>query len=57
MAIREKSKIKIRGSGVTREIVNTIHDKWKMEEVVRLKCEGSAALNMRRLHEILEVQY
>lgn len=57
MAIRQKSKTKIKGTGVTREIVDAIHDKWKTEEVVLLKCEGSSALNMKRMHEILEVQY
>ncbi|KAJ8492732.1 hypothetical protein OPV22_014453 [Ensete ventricosum] len=54
LAIRTKSKTKIGGAGVTKEIVDLIHEKWKTEEVVRLKCEGPPALNMRRMHEILE---
>ncbi|KAF3338153.1 chloroplastic group IIA intron splicing facilitator CRS1 [Carex littledalei] len=54
MAIRQKSKTKIKGIGVTKEIVDTIHDRWRTEEVVRLKCEGTLALNMKRMHEILE---
>ncbi|RZR71710.1 hypothetical protein BHM03_00006748 [Ensete ventricosum] len=56
LAIRTKSKTKIGGAGVTKEIVDLIHEKWKTEEVVRLKCEGPPALNMRRMHEILEVR-
>lgn len=55
MAIRIKSKTKITGAGVTKDIVDLIHEKWKTEEVVRLKCEGPPALNMKRMHEILEV--
>ncbi|XP_078172329.1 CRM family member 3A [Carex rostrata] len=54
MAIRQKSKLKIKGIGVTKEIVDAIRDKWRTEEVVRLKCEGTSALNMKRMHEILE---
>uniref|UniRef100_A0A6V7QS34 CRM-domain containing factor CFM3, chloroplastic/mitochondrial n=1 Tax=Ananas comosus var. bracteatus TaxID=296719 RepID=A0A6V7QS34_ANACO len=54
LAIRMKSKTKIGGAGVTREIVDLIHEKWNTSEVVRLKCEGPPALNMKRMHEILE---
>ncbi|XP_072992054.1 CRM-domain containing factor CFM3, chloroplastic/mitochondrial [Typha latifolia] len=54
MAIRMKSKTKIGGAGVTKEIVDLIHEKWNTSEVVRLKCEGPPALNMKRMHEILE---
>ncbi|ONK60599.1 uncharacterized protein A4U43_C08F20320 [Asparagus officinalis] len=54
LAIRTKSKTKIKGAGVTKEIVDLIHEKWRTEEVVRLKCEGPPALNMKRMHEILE---
>lgn len=55
LAIRMKSKTKIGGAGVTQEIVDLIHEKWNTSEVVRLKCEGPPALNMKRMHEILEV--
>ncbi|PKA47170.1 Chloroplastic group IIA intron splicing facilitator CRS1, chloroplastic [Apostasia shenzhenica] len=54
LALRMKSKTKIGGAGVTKEIVDVIHEKWKTSEVVRLKCEGVSALNMKRMHEILE---
>jgi RNA-binding protein YhbY len=43
------------GAGVTREIVEKIKEKWKTEEVVRVKVSGTPALNMRLFHEILEV--
>lgn len=55
LTFRTKSKMRIKGSGVTHEVVDTIHEKWKTEEIVRLKVEGAPALNMKRMHEILEV--
>ncbi|GMI70471.1 CRM family member 3A [Hibiscus trionum] len=54
LTFRTKSKMRIKGSGVTQEVVDTIHDKWKTTEIVRLKIEGAPALNMKRMHEILE---
>lgn len=54
LTFRTKSKMRIKGSGVTHEVVDTIHEKWKTEEIVRLKVEGAPALNMKRMHEILE---
>jgi len=54
-AIRIKSKTKVGGAGLTREVVEKIKEKWKTEEVVRVKVSGTPALNMRLFHEILEV--
>ncbi|XVF62968.1 hypothetical protein PTKIN_Ptkin09bG0051300 [Pterospermum kingtungense] len=54
LTFRTKSKMRIKGAGVTQEVVDTIHEKWKTMEIVRLKIEGAPALNMRRMHEILE---
>ncbi|XP_043723753.1 CRM-domain containing factor CFM3A, chloroplastic/mitochondrial-like isoform X1 [Telopea speciosissima] len=54
LAVRLKQKTKIGGAGVTQVVVDLIHEKWKECEVVRLKCEGAPALNMKRMHEILE---
>ena len=55
VGMRMKSRVKVGGSGLTGEIVGRIHERWKEEEVVRVKCEGASALNMKRTHEILEV--
>ncbi|XP_076947013.1 CRM-domain containing factor CFM3A, chloroplastic/mitochondrial-like [Bidens hawaiensis] len=55
-AYRLKNKIRVKGAGVTREIVALIKDKWKSTEVVKLKFEGAGALNMKRMHEILEMR-
>lgn len=54
LALRIKNKTRITGAGVTQQIVETIHEKWRTSEVVRLKVEGAPALNMKRMHEILE---
>lgn len=50
-----KSKTRVGGRGVTQEVVDAIHDKWKTSEIARVKVEGAPALNMKRMHEILEV--
>ncbi|KAK2647185.1 hypothetical protein Ddye_022380 [Dipteronia dyeriana] len=54
LTFQTKSKTKVGGAGVTQAIVDAIHEKWKMSEIVRLKIEGAPALNMKRMHEILE---
>ncbi|KAL8153708.1 hypothetical protein V2J09_011468 [Rumex salicifolius] len=54
LAVKTKEKMKIGGGGVTQAVVESIRDKWKGSEVVRLKVEGASALNMKRMHEILE---
>ncbi|XP_057536652.1 CRM-domain containing factor CFM3A, chloroplastic/mitochondrial-like isoform X2 [Amaranthus tricolor] len=54
LTLKTKQKVKIGGSGVTQTVVDAIHEKWKSSEVVRLKVEGPPALNMKRMHEILE---
>ncbi|ESQ56151.1 hypothetical protein EUTSA_v10024373mg [Eutrema salsugineum] len=51
---RTKSKMRVKGAGVTQAVVEAIQEKWKSSEIVRLKIEGASALNMRRMHEILE---
>ncbi|OIS98858.1 PREDICTED: CRM-domain containing factor CFM3A, chloroplastic/mitochondrial-like [Nicotiana attenuata] len=54
LALRIKNKMRISGAGVTQQVVETIREKWNTSEVVRLKVEGAPALNMKRMHEILE---
>ncbi|XP_027937657.1 CRM-domain containing factor CFM3A, chloroplastic/mitochondrial [Vigna unguiculata] len=54
LTFEKKHKTRIGGSGVTQAVVDKIHERWKTAEIVRLKFEGEAALNMRRMHEILE---
>lgn len=54
LTFQTKSKMRIGGGGVTQAVVDTIQERWKTSEIVRLKIEGAAALNMKRTHEILE---
>ncbi|XP_073006801.1 CRM-domain containing factor CFM3, chloroplastic/mitochondrial-like [Typha latifolia] len=53
-ALRMKERMKVGPAGVTEEIVESIHKKWKEEEVVKLRFEGPPTLNMKKTHEILE---
>ncbi|KAG5075643.1 hypothetical protein JHK84_056874 [Glycine max] len=55
LTFEKKHKTRIGRSGVTQAVVDKIHERWKTSEIVRLKFEGEAALNMKRMHEILEV--
>lgn len=54
LTFQKKHKTRIGGAGVTQAVVDMIHERWKTSEIVRLKIEGPPALNMRRMHEILE---
>ncbi|PIA42980.1 hypothetical protein AQUCO_02000436v1 [Aquilegia coerulea] len=54
ISLRMLERIKVGASGVTQALVDKIHDKWKREEVVKLKFEGPPACNMKRTHEALE---
>lgn len=55
LALRIKSKVRIKGKAVTNAVVDAIHEKWRTEEVVRIKCEGVVTYNMKKVHEDLEV--
>ncbi|XP_074269396.1 CRM-domain containing factor CFM3, chloroplastic/mitochondrial [Silene latifolia] len=54
VALRMKERIKVGDAGVTQAVVDEIHEKWKIDEVVKLKFEGAPAFSMKRSHEILE---
>ncbi|KAK9131166.1 hypothetical protein Sjap_011653 [Stephania japonica] len=54
VSLRMKERIKVGAVGITQALVDTIHEKWKLDEVVKIKFEGPPACNMRRTHEILE---
>lgn len=55
VALRMVERIKVGKAGVTQALVDSIHEKWKLDEVVKLKFEGPPSINMKRTHEILEV--
>lgn len=53
MYIRER--ISIPKAGITKEVLEKIHAKWRKEEVVRLKFHEVLAHDMKTAHEIVEV--
>ncbi|KAJ1289423.1 hypothetical protein BS78_02G163300 [Paspalum vaginatum] len=53
-ALRMKERIKVGPGGVTQDIVERIHMKWKVDEVVKMRFEGPPSLNMKRTHDLLE---
>lgn len=55
VALRMVERIQVKAAGITQALVDSIHEKWKIDEVVKLKFEGSFAMNMKRTHEFLEV--
>lgn len=54
VALRMVERIQIKAAGITQALVDSIHENWKVDEVVKLKFEGSSAMNMKRTHEHLE---
>ncbi|KAF0913238.1 hypothetical protein E2562_020392 [Oryza meyeriana var. granulata] len=54
VALRMKERMRIGPGGVTQVIVESIHQKWRVEEVVKLRFEGPPSLHMKRTHDILE---
>ncbi|XAR67155.1 hypothetical protein NMG60_11013610 [Bertholletia excelsa] len=54
VALRMVERIKVGAAGITQELVDSIHEKWNEDEVVKIKFEGPPAINMKRTHQILE---
>ncbi|KAI3979432.1 hypothetical protein MKX01_001624 [Papaver californicum] len=54
VGLRMQMRIKVGAAGITQALVECIHEKWKVDEVVKLKFEGPPVLNMQRTHDVLE---
>ena len=54
MYLRER--ISIPKAGLTKEVLDKIHFKWRKEELVRLKFHEVLAHDMKTAHEIVEVR-
>ncbi|KAK3023563.1 hypothetical protein RJ639_044213 [Escallonia herrerae] len=52
MAIRER--VSVPKAGVTRTVLEKIHDQWRTSELVRLKFHETLAHDMKTAHEIVE---
>lgn len=57
VSLRMMERKKVGAAGITQALVDAIHEKWKLDEVVKLKFEEPLSLNMRRTHAILEVGF
>lgn len=55
VALRMLERTKVGVAGITQALVDSVHEKWRSDEVVKLKFEGPLAINMKRTHDILEV--
>lgn len=55
IALRMLERIKVGKAGITEALVESIHEKWKVDEVVKLKFESALSVDMKRTHEALEV--
>jgi RNA-binding protein YhbY len=55
LSLHLKQRVKIGRNGVSKDLVRSIHERWRTCEIVKLKCEGPAAGNMKKTLETLEV--
>lgn len=55
MGMRIRERISIPKAGLTKEVLEKIHGKWRKEELVRLKFHEVLAHDMKTAHEIVEV--
>ena len=55
MGMYLRERISIPKAGLTKEVLQKIHDKWRKEELVRLKFHEVLARDMKTAHEIVEV--
>ncbi|GAV78493.1 CRS1_YhbY domain-containing protein [Cephalotus follicularis] len=56
IALRMLERKKVGAAGITQALLDSIHEKWKVDEVIKLKFEEPLSLNMKRTHEILETK-
>ncbi|EOA28459.1 hypothetical protein CARUB_v10024668mg [Capsella rubella] len=54
VALRMVERVKVGSAGITQALVEAIHEKWEVDEVVKLKFSEPCSLNMKRTHEVLE---
>uniref|UniRef100_A0A1J3F321 Chloroplastic group IIA intron splicing facilitator CRS1, chloroplastic n=1 Tax=Noccaea caerulescens TaxID=107243 RepID=A0A1J3F321_NOCCA len=54
VALRMIERIKVGSAGITQSLVDAIHEKWEVDEVVKLKFKEPFSLNMKRAHVTLE---
>ena len=55
--MRVRERVSVPKAGLTQEVMEKIHKRWMKEELVRLKFHEELAKDMRKAHEIVEVQF
>ena len=55
--MRVRERVSVPKAGLTEEVMEKIHKRWRKEELVRLKFHEELAKDMRKAHEIVEVQF
>lgn len=55
--MRVRERVSVPKAGLTQEVMEKIHERWRKEELVRLKFHEELAKNMRVAHEIVEVSF
>ena len=55
MGMFVKDRISVPKAGLIQAVLDKIHDKWRKEELVRLKFHEVLATDMKTAHEIVEV--
>lgn len=56
LGIALQRRLKVEKAGITEGIVNAIHERWRRNEVVKIRCEDICRTNMKRTHDLLEVR-
>ncbi|KAK4764658.1 hypothetical protein SAY86_025748 [Trapa natans] len=54
LGIGMRKKLKVGKAGITEGIVNSIHERWRRTEVLKIVCEDLCRMNMKRTHDLLE---
>ncbi|WJX29917.1 hypothetical protein P8452_18510 [Trifolium repens] len=52
--MRVRERVNVPKAGLTQEVMEKIHERWRKEELVRLKFHEELAKNMRIAHQIVE---
>lgn len=55
--MRVRERVSVPKAGLTQEVLEKIHERWRKEELVRLKFHEELAKNMKIAQEIVEVSF
>jgi RNA-binding protein YhbY len=55
--MRVRERVSVPKAGLTQDVMDKIHERWRKEELVRLKFHEELARDMKTAHEIVEVEF